>query len=93
MANQDDIYTRHIATPPDIDFGKAAALYGLTHERVETVPAFRAALERALSPQTGSAIVQVQTDRRSNVELHSRVWSAVSRACSTTPAAQALADE
>jgi 2-succinyl-5-enolpyruvyl-6-hydroxy-3-cyclohexene-1-carboxylate synthase len=77
MAREADIYTRHIATPTGLDFAKAAALYGLAHERVETIPAFRAALERALLPQAGSAIVQVQTDRAANVELHRRVWAAV----------------
>jgi 2-succinyl-5-enolpyruvyl-6-hydroxy-3-cyclohexene-1-carboxylate synthase len=84
MAQEYDIYTRHIATPMGFDFAQAAALYGLAHERVATVPAFRAALERALSPQTGSAIVEVQTDRASNVELHGRVWSAVSKAHAST---------
>jgi 2-succinyl-5-enolpyruvyl-6-hydroxy-3-cyclohexene-1-carboxylate synthase len=77
MAKEADIYTRHIATPPGLDFAQAAALYGLAHERVDTVPTFRAALERALSPQVGSAIVHVQTDRAGNLELHGRVWSAV----------------
>jgi 2-succinyl-5-enolpyruvyl-6-hydroxy-3-cyclohexene-1-carboxylate synthase len=77
MAKEADIYTRHIATPPGLDFAQAAALYGLAHERAETVPTFRAALERALSPQVGSAIVHVKTDRASNLELHGRVWSAV----------------
>jgi 2-succinyl-5-enolpyruvyl-6-hydroxy-3-cyclohexene-1-carboxylate synthase len=87
MAKEADIYTRHIATPPGLDFAQAAALYGLVHERVETVPAFRAALERALSPQAGSAIVHAQTDRANNLELHGRVWSAVSRTCSGPPEA------
>jgi 2-succinyl-5-enolpyruvyl-6-hydroxy-3-cyclohexene-1-carboxylate synthase len=82
MAQEYDIYTRHIATPPGLDFAQAAALYGLAHERVETVPAFRAALERALSPQTGSAIVEVRTDRTSNVELHRLLWAAVADALS-----------
>jgi 2-succinyl-5-enolpyruvyl-6-hydroxy-3-cyclohexene-1-carboxylate synthase len=82
MAQEYDIYTRHIATPTGLDFAQVAALYGLAHERVETIHAFRVALERALSPQVGSAIVQVQTDRTSNVELHSRVWTAVADALS-----------
>ena len=81
MAQREEIYTRHIATPPGLDFAHAAALYGLTHERADSVPAFRAALERALSPQAGSTIVQLQTDRADNVELHGLLWSAVSRAC------------
>jgi 2-succinyl-5-enolpyruvyl-6-hydroxy-3-cyclohexene-1-carboxylate synthase len=79
MAQEYDIYARHIATPTGLDFAQAAALYGLAHERVETIPAFRVALERALSPQVGSAIVQVKTDRASNVELHRRIWAAVAR--------------
>jgi len=77
---REDIYTRHIATPTGLDFARAAALYGLGHERVTTTPELRAALERALSPQVGSTIVQVQTERARNVELHRRVWSAVSQA-------------
>ena len=83
MAREDNIYTRHIATPTGLDFAQAAALYGLAHERVETIPAFRTALERALLPQAGSAIVQVQTDRAANVELHRHVWKAVSGAIHT----------
>jgi 2-succinyl-5-enolpyruvyl-6-hydroxy-3-cyclohexene-1-carboxylate synthase len=93
IAQEDDIYTRHVATPTGLDFARAAALYGLAHERVETIPAFRAALERALSPQAGSTIVHVRSDRASNVELHGRIWSAVSLACSAPPAAQAHGDE
>jgi 2-succinyl-5-enolpyruvyl-6-hydroxy-3-cyclohexene-1-carboxylate synthase len=76
----EDIYTRHIATPTGLDFAKAAALYGLAHQRVATTSELRTALERALSPQSGSTIVHVRGDRAHNVELHRRVWSAVSAA-------------
>jgi 2-succinyl-5-enolpyruvyl-6-hydroxy-3-cyclohexene-1-carboxylate synthase len=72
-----DIYTRHIATPTGLDFAKAASLYGLSHEAVTDVASFRAALERALA-LPNSAIVEVRTERRANVELHRLVWSAVS---------------
>ena len=76
-----DIYTRHIATPTGLDFSRAAALYGLSHERVGDVHAFRAALERALAAP-GSAIVEVRGERGKNVELHRRIWDAVSAALS-----------
>ena len=76
-----DVYTRHVATPTGLDFAAAAALYGLSHERVGDVSAFRAALARALA-RAGSSIVEVSTMRTANVELHARVWSAVSRALS-----------
>src|SRR5262249_10217103 len=75
----EDIYTRHIATPTGLDFAKAAALYGLSHERVGDVPGFRGALERALAGGR-SSIVEVARGRAENVELHGRVWDAVARA-------------
>ncbi len=79
-SSSENIYTRHIATPTGLDFSQAAALYGLGHEQAQTIPAFRAALERALALGAGSTIVHVKTDRTGNVELHRRVWSAVSGA-------------
>jgi 2-succinyl-5-enolpyruvyl-6-hydroxy-3-cyclohexene-1-carboxylate synthase len=81
MAQENDIYTRHIATPTDIDFAAVAELYGLKYKHAQTIPALRAALEHALAPQAGSTIVHVKSDRAANVELHGRMWSAVSQAC------------
>jgi 2-succinyl-5-enolpyruvyl-6-hydroxy-3-cyclohexene-1-carboxylate synthase len=78
----EDIYTLHIATPTGLDFAAAAALYGLRHEAVATTPELRAALERALAPEVGSTIVHVRSERARNVELHRRVWGAVSAAIS-----------
>jgi 2-succinyl-5-enolpyruvyl-6-hydroxy-3-cyclohexene-1-carboxylate synthase len=86
-AGDQDVYTRHIATPPGLDFAKAAELYGLSHERAADVGGFREALERALARQ-GSSIIEVCGDRVGNVELHARVWDGVSRALSP-PAAGA----
>jgi len=86
-AGGQDIYTRHIATPTGLDFAKAAHLYGLSHERATDIGSFRAALERALGSE-GSSIVEVTGDRTLNVELHGRVWDAVSSALSP-PAAGA----
>jgi 2-succinyl-5-enolpyruvyl-6-hydroxy-3-cyclohexene-1-carboxylate synthase len=79
-ASASDLYTRHIATPTGLDFANAAALYELEHETVDTVPAFRDALERAISPQGASTIIHVRTNRTANVELHARLWGGVSDA-------------
>jgi 2-succinyl-5-enolpyruvyl-6-hydroxy-3-cyclohexene-1-carboxylate synthase len=81
----EDIYTHHIATPTGLDFAAVAALYGLAHQLVASTSELRAALERAFSPDAGSTIVQVQSNRRRNVELHRHVWDAVSTAVSHTP--------
>ncbi len=77
-----DIYTRHIATPTGLDFAQAATLYGLSHERVADVADFRAALEQALAARD-SGIIEVQTTRDANVELHRQVWNAVAGALSS----------
>ncbi len=79
LAREQDIFTRHIATPTGLDFADAAKLYGLGHERAEDVPGFRAALERALDSER-SCIVEVRGERAANVQLHRRVWQAVSAA-------------
>jgi 2-succinyl-5-enolpyruvyl-6-hydroxy-3-cyclohexene-1-carboxylate synthase len=81
--DDEDLYTRHIATPTGLDFTRAAALYGLEHRAVATTGELRAALEHALSPDVGSTIVQVQSDRAENVRMHRRVWSAVADATAT----------
>jgi 2-succinyl-5-enolpyruvyl-6-hydroxy-3-cyclohexene-1-carboxylate synthase len=76
-----DIYTRHVATPTGLDFAHAAQLYGLGHERVADVAAFREALERALTVRpTEARIIEVRGERGENVALHRRVWEAVSAA-------------
>ncbi len=74
-----DLYTEHVATPTGLDFDKAAALFGLEHERVGDVYEFRSALERALE-RDGSSIVEVRGERARNVALHRQVWDAVSGA-------------
>jgi 2-succinyl-5-enolpyruvyl-6-hydroxy-3-cyclohexene-1-carboxylate synthase len=76
-----DIYTRHIATPTGLDFSTAAALYGLAHERAIDLPSFRSALERSLQAPC-STIVEVRGEREANVQLHRRIWRAVSEAIS-----------
>jgi 2-succinyl-5-enolpyruvyl-6-hydroxy-3-cyclohexene-1-carboxylate synthase len=80
-----DIYTRHIATPTGLNFADAARLYGLTHERAEDISGFRAAFERALAGEV-SSIVEIRSDRESNVRLHRKAWEAVSVALDTSRA-------
>jgi 2-succinyl-5-enolpyruvyl-6-hydroxy-3-cyclohexene-1-carboxylate synthase len=82
-----DIYTLHVATPTGLDFSQAASLYGLSHERVEDVYAFRAALERSLDAEQ-STLIEVPGDRAANVRLHRHIWDAVARSLNP-PAAEA----
>ena len=76
QSGEQDIYTRHISTPPRLDFARAAALYGFSHETVAEIASFRGALESALAAPT-SATIEVRTDREENVKLHRLVWNEV----------------
>jgi 2-succinyl-5-enolpyruvyl-6-hydroxy-3-cyclohexene-1-carboxylate synthase len=76
-----DVYTRHVATPTGLDFARAAALYGLGHERPGDVAGFRAALERALAGER-CTLIEVAGERVANVGLHRGVWGAVAAALS-----------
>lgn len=78
-AVEEETYTRHIATPPELDFAAAAQLYRLDHQLVGDIANFREALERRLrSPRSG--IIEVRTNRRENVKLHARAWEAAAAA-------------
>jgi 2-succinyl-5-enolpyruvyl-6-hydroxy-3-cyclohexene-1-carboxylate synthase len=80
VATQTDAYEEHVATPPGLDFERAASLYGLTYVRPSPdMDAFAATLADALSSDRAT-LIELRTDRAANVELHRRVWDAAARA-------------
>lgn len=66
-------------TPTGLDFRQAAALYGATFTRATDWKIFRTAIQRGLTFD-GLTIVEIQTDRERNVQLHRHIWKAVSAA-------------
>jgi 2-succinyl-5-enolpyruvyl-6-hydroxy-3-cyclohexene-1-carboxylate synthase len=60
-----------LGTPRGVDAGRAAALFGLSHRRVESLDGLADALVG------GTGLVSVPVDRRANVELHRRLADAV----------------
>jgi 2-succinyl-5-enolpyruvyl-6-hydroxy-3-cyclohexene-1-carboxylate synthase len=68
-----------LGTPRGVDAGRAAALFGLEHRRVEDL----ATLTEALA--AGSGLIEVPVERRSNVELHRRLSQRVASALSGLP--------
>jgi 2-succinyl-5-enolpyruvyl-6-hydroxy-3-cyclohexene-1-carboxylate synthase len=79
VAGQADLYEEHVATPPGLDVERAASLYGLRHESVSGIDQLGDALTREVGAG-GASIVEVRTERAANVDLHRRVWVAVSEA-------------
>jgi 2-succinyl-5-enolpyruvyl-6-hydroxy-3-cyclohexene-1-carboxylate synthase len=88
LALEQHAYERHIATAPGLDFGAAAALYGLAYERVADLAAFRSAVRRALG-SGGASIVEVPSERSDNRALHERIWREAAEAVSRLAAAAA----
>ena len=78
IARERDVYEQHIATAPGIDFERAAALYGLRYERPGSLEQLRA----SLAAPAAATLIEVRTDRAAGLELHARVWAAVSAAVS-----------
>jgi 2-succinyl-5-enolpyruvyl-6-hydroxy-3-cyclohexene-1-carboxylate synthase len=79
VARERDIFEQHVATPTGLDFGRAAALYGLEHVPVSDLAGLRRALDAALA-RPASTLIHVRTDRAENVALHARAWAAIGRA-------------
>jgi 2-succinyl-5-enolpyruvyl-6-hydroxy-3-cyclohexene-1-carboxylate synthase len=72
-------FEEHVATPPGLDIGQAAALFGCHHVVPDDLLAFRAALDVSLKAGR-TTIIEVRTERTANVALHREVWAAVSAA-------------
>ena len=69
-------FEKYFATPHDLTFQAAAALYGLDYSKATSWEEFRALLSATTAPSR-TTIVEVQTDRERNLELHHRIWLAV----------------
>jgi 2-succinyl-5-enolpyruvyl-6-hydroxy-3-cyclohexene-1-carboxylate synthase len=65
-----------LGTPRGVDVAGAAELFGLPHRRIEAL----AELPKALADDTG--LIEVEVDRRANVDLHRRLGAAVAAAVS-----------
>lgn len=68
-------------TPHGLDFRPAAEMYGAAFHQPRTWDEFRSAVKRGLQSD-GLTIVEVRTNRESNVVMHRQVWAAVSEALS-----------
>ena len=65
-------------TPHGLDFRPAAEMYGAAFHRPETWGEFRRVVKDGLN-SNGLTIVEVRTDRESNVTMHRQVWRAVAQ--------------
>ncbi|MGC9222236.1 MAG: thiamine pyrophosphate-dependent enzyme, partial [Solirubrobacteraceae bacterium] len=70
-----EAFERHIATPPELDFSRAAELYGAEHVAVADLDGFTTALLNALAGDH-TTLIEVPGDRGANRRLHAEVEAA-----------------
>ncbi|MGH2856000.1 MAG: thiamine pyrophosphate-dependent enzyme, partial [Solirubrobacteraceae bacterium] len=71
VSGESDAFEEHVATPHGLAFEHAAALYGLSYARVDTLAALRSELR-----EPGARMIEVRTDRAANLSLHRLVADA-----------------
>jgi 2-succinyl-5-enolpyruvyl-6-hydroxy-3-cyclohexene-1-carboxylate synthase len=87
VSTQRDAFEQHVATPHEIGFEHAAALYECGYERPSNIEDLQEAIARSIAAET-TTIIEVRTDREQNLALHRRIEAAVLAAISQpTPAA------
>lgn len=73
VAHHEQDFERFFGTPHRLQFEHAAHMFGLGYQTPRDVPSFKAAYEGAIRGTT-STIIEVTTDRRSNVSEHRRLF-------------------
>jgi len=66
-------------TPTGLDFRLAVQMYGGQYQKVETWEQFRKFVSRGLHTG-GLHVIEVQTERASNVKMHRQLWEVVGKA-------------
>ncbi len=66
-------------TPTGIDFSPAISMYGGHYQRAENWESFRSALQQGMA-SGGLHVVEIVTERASNVAMHRQLWQMVERA-------------
>ena len=79
QAEHPEHFEQLFGAPHDLDFSRFAAAYDASFTRMASWDDFRCAVGRALK-SPGVNIVEVPTERSSNVRLHREVWTAVASA-------------
>ncbi len=79
QADYPEHFEQLFGTPIGLDFSAAAQMYGVYYQLVADWEAFRVAVQRGMY-DGGLHIVEVVTERESNVRMHRELWQSVSQA-------------
>jgi 2-succinyl-5-enolpyruvyl-6-hydroxy-3-cyclohexene-1-carboxylate synthase len=78
QSNYPNHFEQLFGTPTDLDFSHVVAMYNGSFTRTSDWNRWRAAIQKGITTE-GLHVVELQTDRRSNVTLHRQLWADVSQ--------------
>ncbi|HWS83255.1 MAG TPA: 2-succinyl-5-enolpyruvyl-6-hydroxy-3-cyclohexene-1-carboxylic-acid synthase [Ktedonobacteraceae bacterium] len=76
QANYPEDFEQLFGTPTGLDFRPAVQMYGGQFRRIATWQEFRQAIRDSLT-NDGLHVIEVPTERASNVEMHRQLWLAI----------------
>ncbi len=76
QADDPEHFERLFGTPTGLDFAPAVRMYGGEHVQAADWAAFRAEVDRGLAGN-GLRVIELRTERTSNVTMHRALWRAV----------------
>lgn len=79
QAAEPEHFEQLFGTPHGLQFDSAAALYGASYRKVDSVSSLRDVVAADIKAE-GLHIVEIRTDRARNVQLHREVWERVAAA-------------
>lgn len=78
IAKYAEVFEAYFATPHQLNFRAAAELFGLNYSAPQTLPEFVRDYQHAVNDEN-SWVIEIQTDRRENMELHRSLDEKVKR--------------
>ena len=72
VAQQTRYFEQYFTTPHQLDFGRAAQMFGLSYQRPADLPAFRQTYAAAVGAKAAT-IIELSTDRAANLRLRKTI--------------------
>ncbi len=79
QASYPEHFEQLFGTPTDLDFAPVVQMYGGDFQRISQWKEFRVAINKSIST-AGLHVIEVPTERASNVTMHRQLWQVVSEA-------------
>jgi 2-succinyl-5-enolpyruvyl-6-hydroxy-3-cyclohexene-1-carboxylate synthase len=84
QASYPEHFEQLFGTPTGLDFAPVVQMYGGTFQQATTWQAFRSTINESITSK-GLHVIEVPTERTSNVQMHRQLWQVVRNALADEP--------